>query len=287
MVIDLGTQLRTWRERVQPDAVGLPAQARRRTSGLRREEVAQLAGVSTDYIVRLEQGRSRHPSAQVLHALARALRLDDEERERLYRMAGLLPPTAGRMDRRISPSALRMVERLGDAVTSVDETRLEDLVVELLRAGGLTVAVVETVSAGRLDAALSARPGASDVLRGGLVAGGAGVRALGLVPDSGGETSTTDLAVAVRERFGADVGLAVTGAAPGDVASDVEPELPYMEFGTAEVSAGGLSSIMEVPIAVASDSMGPGTGSGESLPAISATEGNAGATPAAGSYMNV
>ena len=113
--------------------------------------------------------------------------------------------------------------RLGEAVTGVDETRLEDVVVELLRAGGLTVAVVETVSAGRLDAALSARPGASDVLRGGLVAGGAGVTALGLVPDSDGATSTTDLAIAVRERFGADIGLAVTGAAPGDIASDVDP----------------------------------------------------------------
>ena len=61
------------------------------------------------------------------------------------------------------------------------------------------------------------------MLRGGLVAGGAGVTALGLVGDSDEAASTTDLAVAVRERFGADIGLAVTGAAPGDAPSEVEP----------------------------------------------------------------
>jgi nicotinamide-nucleotide amidase len=115
-------------------------------------------------------------------------------------------------------------ERLGDAVTSVDEHRLEDVVIELLRARGHTVAVVETVTAGRIGAALSVRSGASDIMRGDLVAGGAGVAALGLGPvDVYGSASTTELAAAVRARFGADIGLAVTGAAPGDRASDVEP----------------------------------------------------------------
>lgn len=112
MAIELGAQLRLWRERVQPAAVGLPLQRRRRAPGLRREEVAQLAGLSVDYVVRLEQGRARHPSPQVLQALARTLRLDAEERDRLYRMAGQLPPTSGRMDRHISPSIMRVVERL-------------------------------------------------------------------------------------------------------------------------------------------------------------------------------
>jgi nicotinamide-nucleotide amidase len=130
-------------------------------------------------------------------------------------------PTVAR--RRATEVLEEASKRLGDTVTSVDEHRLEDLVVELLRSGGLTVAVVETVSAGRLDAALSARHGASEVLRGGLVAGGAGVSALGLVADFDGAASTTDLAVAVRDRFGADIGLAVTGAAPGDTPSEVEP----------------------------------------------------------------
>lgn len=70
---DLGECLRSWRDRLAPQAVGLPTQALRRAPGLRREELAQLAGVSADYLTRLEQGRATHPSADVLAALARAL----------------------------------------------------------------------------------------------------------------------------------------------------------------------------------------------------------------------
>ncbi|MGH3475452.1 MAG: molybdopterin-binding protein [Nocardioidaceae bacterium] len=115
-------------------------------------------------------------------------------------------------------------ERLGDAVTSMDEHRLEDLVVELLRAGGLSLAVVETVTAGRLSAALSTGPDASGVLRGGLVArdtNGATHQLDATDPDGG--PSTTALASAVRERFGADIGLALTGVAPGDPTAEAEP----------------------------------------------------------------
>ncbi|CAN5424181.1 helix-turn-helix transcriptional regulator [soil metagenome] len=119
---ELGSQLRAWRDRLTPSVVGLPTQARRRTPGLRREEVAQLAGLSSDYLIRLEQGRARNPSSQVVQALARTLRLDDEERDRLYRMAGQLPPTADRMDRHVTPSIMRIVERLGQEtpVTVID-----------------------------------------------------------------------------------------------------------------------------------------------------------------------
>jgi transcriptional regulator with XRE-family HTH domain len=118
---ELGTQLRMWRDRLSPRAAGLPTQPRRRAPGLRREEVAQLAGLSGDYLVRLEQGRARHPSVQVVQALARALRLDDEERDRLYRMAGHLPPGSGRMDRHLTPSIARIVDRLGEIpVTVID-----------------------------------------------------------------------------------------------------------------------------------------------------------------------
>ena len=118
---ELGTQLRAWRDRLTPSDVGLPSQSRRRAPGLRREEVAALAGVSGDYLVRLEQGRALHPSAQVVQALARALQLDDEESERLHRMAGQLPPTSGRMVRELTPSILRIVDRLGDTpVTVID-----------------------------------------------------------------------------------------------------------------------------------------------------------------------
>jgi transcriptional regulator with XRE-family HTH domain len=77
---ELGAALRTWRERLHPADVGLPAGTRRRTPGLRREEVAGLAGISVDYLTRLEQGRGARPSEAVLGAVARALRLTRPER---------------------------------------------------------------------------------------------------------------------------------------------------------------------------------------------------------------
>ena len=85
--------LRSWRDRVDPAEVGLPAGPGRRAPGLRREELAALSGVSVDYIVRLEQGRSDSPSVQVLTALARALRLSDAERNHLFALAGEVEPS--------------------------------------------------------------------------------------------------------------------------------------------------------------------------------------------------
>jgi transcriptional regulator with XRE-family HTH domain len=84
---DFATYLRACRERLRPADVGLPDHGRRRTPGLRREEVAALAGVSVDYLVRLEQGRDANPSASVLNALSDALRLSDEERMHLGKLA--------------------------------------------------------------------------------------------------------------------------------------------------------------------------------------------------------
>jgi nicotinamide-nucleotide amidase len=110
-------------------------------------------------------------------------------------------------------------ERLGNRVTSVDGRQLESLVVDLLRAGGHTIAVAETVTAGRVAAALSTPPGAYEILRGGLVLGGDGGGADG----GGGAASATDLAADVRQRYGADIGLAVAGAAPGDAGAADEP----------------------------------------------------------------
>jgi transcriptional regulator with XRE-family HTH domain len=91
----LGDYLRARREQVQPEEVGLVAGARRRVAGLRREELALLAGISSDYYLRLEQGRDKNPSPQVLDALARALRLDVKATEYLHQLAS---PTAGRRD---------------------------------------------------------------------------------------------------------------------------------------------------------------------------------------------
>lgn len=86
-----GEFLRARRERVRPEQVGLPDFGRRRAPGLRRGELATLAGVSVDYYVRLEQGRDRHPSEQVLDALARALRLDDDASAHLQELARPTP----------------------------------------------------------------------------------------------------------------------------------------------------------------------------------------------------
>lgn len=89
---ELAAFLRARRARLHPADLGLPHRKARRTPGLRREEVAELAGVSTDYIVRLEQGRGLRPSAEVLEALSRALRLTPDERAYLFDLARQRPP---------------------------------------------------------------------------------------------------------------------------------------------------------------------------------------------------
>src|SRR5215469_6784901 len=87
----LGNYLRARRALVTPEQVGLPAGANRRVPGLRREELAMLAGISADYYLRLERGRDKHPSAQVLESLARVLRLDELEQEYLLGLAASRP----------------------------------------------------------------------------------------------------------------------------------------------------------------------------------------------------
>jgi transcriptional regulator with XRE-family HTH domain len=116
---ELGVALRAWRDRVTPEEVGLPAAGRRRTPGLRREELAGLAGVSVDYLVRLEQGRASSPSAQVLASLARALRLTNSERDLLYVCAGVAPASAKVVSRHISPGLQRVLDRLADTPVGV------------------------------------------------------------------------------------------------------------------------------------------------------------------------
>jgi len=82
--------------------VGLSVGGRRRATGLRREELAGLAGISVDYLTRLEQGRANSPSEQVVEALVRALRLSDPEREHLFQLAGLAVPGSGMVSTRIA-----------------------------------------------------------------------------------------------------------------------------------------------------------------------------------------
>nr|WP_272955078.1 helix-turn-helix transcriptional regulator [Kribbella shirazensis] len=104
--------LRVRREALQPSDVGLPAGLRRRTPGLRREEVASLATMSTDYYTRLEQGRGPRPSRPVLTGLARALRLSDDERGHLFRLAGEQPGPPPGPPREVRSGVLRMLARL-------------------------------------------------------------------------------------------------------------------------------------------------------------------------------
>ncbi|ADJ45262.1 XRE family transcriptional regulator [Amycolatopsis mediterranei S699] len=107
---DLGAAVRRLRENTDPAVAGLPG-GRRRTRGLRREELAELAGVSADYVRRLEQGR-RHPSAGVVTAIAGALRLGRADYERLCALAGYAA-VEGQVPREAGPAALRLLERFG------------------------------------------------------------------------------------------------------------------------------------------------------------------------------
>ncbi|HET9172149.1 MAG TPA: helix-turn-helix transcriptional regulator [Actinospica sp.] len=115
----LGAMIRTWRDRLPPSAVSLPSGRSRRAVGLRREELAELAGLSVDYVVRLEQGRATTPSAPVVASLARALQLTKAERDHLYRLAKLAPPADDAICDHIPPGVQRVLRRLGDVAVGV------------------------------------------------------------------------------------------------------------------------------------------------------------------------
>jgi transcriptional regulator with XRE-family HTH domain len=115
----LAAFLRSRRERIGPAEVGLPTGPRRRTPGLRREEVAQLAFMSTEYYTRLEQARAPRPSAEVLAGLARALRLTDAERHHLHQLAGASAAPAPGPPREVRHSILDLLARLPQAAAVV------------------------------------------------------------------------------------------------------------------------------------------------------------------------
>lgn len=118
---EFGRTVRRWRDRVAPETLGVPVGRRRRASGLRREELAALAGISTDYLTRLEQGRATAPSAQVVEALARALRLSDTERDLLYRLAGHTAPGPEVVPSRVTQSVQRLLDRLASTPVAVHD----------------------------------------------------------------------------------------------------------------------------------------------------------------------
>ena len=122
----LAAFLRTRRASLQPDDVGLPRGRRRRTDGLRREEVAGLCHMSTDYYARLERRTGPRPSGQMLAAIALGLHLTLGERDHLFRLAGHEPPERGPASDHVSPGLLRILDRLRDTpaevVTELGET---------------------------------------------------------------------------------------------------------------------------------------------------------------------
>ena len=116
------------REALQPSDVGLSPGPRRRTAGLRREEVAQLATMSANYYTRLEQRRGPQPSPQMLAALARALRLSPDERDYLFRVAGHSAPDRVAVTDYVAPGLLRIFDRLGDTPAVIFNALGETLV---------------------------------------------------------------------------------------------------------------------------------------------------------------
>jgi transcriptional regulator with XRE-family HTH domain len=116
---ELADFLRRSRERIDPPSVGLTPRRRMRTPGLRREDVAQLTGISVDYYARLEQQRGARPSEQVIGALARALRLTEDECDYLHRLAGYATRARGTASRHVRPGLLLVLDRLVDVPAQV------------------------------------------------------------------------------------------------------------------------------------------------------------------------
>jgi transcriptional regulator with XRE-family HTH domain len=122
---ELGAFLRNRRERVQPEDVGLRSSRRRRTPGLRREEVAQLAGVGVTWYTWLEQGREINPSAQVLDAIARTLQFDSHERSHLFTLAGIATTTVAAQCIELCPTVQPLLDRLEPFPACVLNDRLD------------------------------------------------------------------------------------------------------------------------------------------------------------------
>lgn len=134
---ELAEYLRARRAKIKPAEVGLPEGGRRRTPGLRRQEVAQLAGMSIEYYIRLEQARGPRPSRQILSALSRALMLGIDERAHLFHLAGETPAPQSLLRRDVPPSILHLIGSLTDIPAYVLDAKYDilawnDLAVEFI-----------------------------------------------------------------------------------------------------------------------------------------------------------
>ncbi len=232
---ELAVALRTWRARLTPHDVGLPAGLRRRTPGLRREEVAQLAGMSVDYLTRLEQRRGPHPSEAVLAALARALRLSDAERDHLFYLAGGAPPRPGHINSGVRPSVLRLLDRFTDLPAV-----LFDAKTDVLAWNALAAALLGDYSAippAERNAAYQAflgtsRVGADDAERDRLDAAMVGDlrRSLGRYPDDAGLRTLIATLRARSHRFAGYWDARAVASRRGDRKRVRHPELGVLEF---------------------------------------------------------
>jgi transcriptional regulator with XRE-family HTH domain len=122
---DLGAFLRTVRERLRPQDLGLPAGSGRRTPGLRREEVARLAHISVEHYARLEQARGSSPSRRVLTELARALRLSDDERGHLFDLAGVAPESPLGPSSEVPAMIVNLLDQMTDIAVLVVNARFD------------------------------------------------------------------------------------------------------------------------------------------------------------------
>ena len=124
---ELGHFLRARREALQPEDLGLPSRSRRRTAGLRREDVAELSGMSADYYARLERGSGPQPSEQMAAGIARGLRLTLDERDHLFLLAGHSAPRRDLRAQHVSPGLMRVLDRLDDTPAQIMGTLGETL----------------------------------------------------------------------------------------------------------------------------------------------------------------
>jgi transcriptional regulator with XRE-family HTH domain len=149
-LVELGTFLRSRRDRIRPADVGLPTGPRRRVPGLRRDEVAQLAGASVEYYIELERGAGSQPSEQMVAALARSLRLTNDERDHLYHLAGRPVPRHGGPASHVHPGMSDLLDRLttpAQVITDLHVTLVQNrlaraLVGDEARYTGLTASYV-------------------------------------------------------------------------------------------------------------------------------------------------
>ena len=239
MVIDragLAEFLRRRRESLQPEDVGLPRGQRRRTSGLRREEVASLCHMSTDYYSRIERERGPQPSEQMVASIAQGLHLSLDERDHLFRLAGLQAPDRGPVSEHVSPGLLRILDRLEDTpaeiVTELGET-LRQTSLGVALTGDLTRFTGPSRSLGYrwfTDPATRARYAPEDHAHLGRMFA-SGLRSIAGLRGPGSRTARlAELLLPQSEEFRALWETHEVGVRPQEVKHFVHPELGALEL---------------------------------------------------------